>query len=1185
MGVSSITAFFGILSACTPALLCAAPGADRGDVQDEQVAPKAEDRAGDVDFALEVRPLLARKCFACHGNDEETREAGLRLDSFEAATADRNGFPALTPNSLEDSELWHRILDDVDPMPPAHAGEMLGAGEQDLLRRWIEAGAAYAPHWSFVPPVRPEVPQAVDGEHPIDAFVGRMLRATTGENGGIDLGPRADDATLFRRLSLDLTGLPPGAAAAKRFSESTDPDKIETAIDGFLASPAYAERWAAVWLDLARYADSAGHGSDPLRTIWRYRDWVIEAFDQNMPFDRFTVEQLAGDLLPEATVETRLATAFHRNTMTNTEGGTDDEEFRVLAVKDRVNTTMQVWMGLTAGCAECHSHKYDPISHHDYYALFDVFNQTADNDRGDEEPKIETPTREQAVEWERLGAALEDIDQATEARIGSFDADEGLERMLLETIAASTAVTGGVTIESLGKGEAAAPMDDGSYLVTGGGDRATRVLSVSSADAAPTALVFDALTDESLPKSGPGRNSTSGNFVLTQLSVRAHALEPRSALVSAVRIDLPGEMRILSLAEVQLLGPGGQVLSAEGSPTQSSTYPGGEASHAFDGTTDGVFANGSVSHTSTSNDPYWQLDLALPAKISGVRLWTRTDGFLADRLHGYRVTFLGGEDEVVWESALAPAFRVSEDIGPAVGEPLRMTAASATHEQRNFGASKAVDGRWSMRDGWAVGGQEGVHHAAVFALPPLDGPRRLEVTMEHRFGTAHVPGRIRLAVSTAQRLPFAIASSAFAALQVPRLERNKRQRKDVTALMRQQDPELMKLQARRAELVSDREALDVVKTPVMEELPAEKRRDSHVLLRGNFLQKGEKVAAAIPAAFGVIADEDEGGTERPLDRLRFARWLVSQDNPLTARVAVNRVWARLFGRGLVATEGDFGSQGATPTHPELLDWLAVEFRDGGDSIPAAWDHRGLVRAIVTSRTYQQSSVLEPDRAALDPNAILLSRYPRQRLEAEMVRDTALSVAGLLSTKRFGPSVFPPQPDGLWQAAFNGQRNWTTSMGEDRYRRGLYVFMRRTIPYPMLDTFDAPSRELCTVQRISTNTPLQAFVTMNDVVFVEAAQAFARQLLALDDGDDGDEARMKAGFWAATGRAPTADQVEILISLLRDARTEFAGDPDGARAFSEEPIGALPPGMAAEDAAAWTLVASSLLNLDSTLTKE
>ncbi|MEE2941036.1 MAG: DUF1549 domain-containing protein, partial [Planctomycetota bacterium] len=339
------------------------------------------------DFALDVRPLLARRCFACHGNDEETREAGLRLDLREEAVADRGGFPAIVPGDSGASELFARVTDDVDPMPPEHAGEMLEEHERDLLRRWIDSGAPYAEHWSFVPPSRPEVPVIDGAQHPIDAFVREAQRAR-----GLEPAAPADELTLLRRLSLDLTGLPPTASEARAFAASADPDKLGKEIERFLASPAASERWAAVWLDLARYADSAGHGSDPLRTIWRYRDWLIEAFDRNLPFDEFTVQQLAGDLLPDAGTDERLATAFHRNTMTNTEGGTDDEEFRVLAVKDRVNTTMQVWMGLTAGCAECHSHKYDPISHREYYELFDLFNQTADNDRGDEAPLLDTPT-------------------------------------------------------------------------------------------------------------------------------------------------------------------------------------------------------------------------------------------------------------------------------------------------------------------------------------------------------------------------------------------------------------------------------------------------------------------------------------------------------------------------------------------------------------------------------------------------------------------------------------------------------------------------------------------------------------------------------------------------------------------------------------------------------------------------
>ncbi|MEM1450780.1 MAG: DUF1553 domain-containing protein [Planctomycetota bacterium] len=1135
------------------------------------------------DFALEVRPLLARRCFACHGNDEETREAGLRLDLREEAMRDRDGFAALVPGDLEESELWARVTDEFDPMPPEHAGAPLDEDELSILRRWIESGAEYAPHWAFVAPERPDPPLEGTGEgHPIDAF----LRAALLER-GLDLSEPANDHALLRRLSLDLTGLAPTPEEARDYAASTDPAKFEKAVERLLGSDAYSERWAAVWLDLARYADSAGHGSDPLRTIWRYRDWVIEAFDRNLPFDEFTVQQLAGDLVPDASTDTRLATAFHRNTMTNTEGGTDDEEFRVLAVKDRVNTTMEVWMGLTAGCAECHSHKYDPISQVEYYELFDLFNQTADTDRNDDRPRLSTPTRMQRAEHERLTAELANV----RARLDRpLDTDEETWAELeagLRASAASSAWWSDVLVDVVAPEEdLPRRLGDDSVLITGSPASATRVATLSATDAAPTALRVDALSHPSLPRGGPGRNSASGNFVLTDLAVRAIDPEARPLHARRVRIELPGSKRILSLAEVEVFDASGARAEGVESVEQSSTAYGGPAERAVDGETSGAYEENSVTHTATEDDPWWAVTFEGDVEVASVRVWSRTDGRLAERLHGFRVVLEDATGAALWRSGRLRAPTDFADVGPSVGEPLQLIATSATHEQPGFEARRAVDGYRNDRDGWAVGGGEGRDQAAVFALPELSGPRVLQVTMQHAWGTDHVLGRFRLAVASTAEPPVALASATVEALAVADGGRTDEERALVRAAIRARDPRVAALEREAGDLEERIASLGVVTTPVMEELAAEERRATHVMVRGNFLQPGEQVHAAVPAAFPPLPED------APADRLALARWLVSEENPLTARVAVNRVWSRLFGRGIVATEGDFGSQGAQPTHPELLDWLAVEFRESG------WDHRALLRTIVTSRAYRQSSRVHATSLENDPDAVWLSRYPRQRLEAEMVRDVALQAAGLLSTKRFGPSVYPPQPEGLWQAAFNGQRNWKESEGEDRYRRGLYVFLRRTIPYPMLATFDAPSRETCTVCRVPTNTPLQAFVTLNDPVFHEAAQALGRavasddQLAAQQASDGSVEADLawrgdlrkgvEALLWRVLARTPSDEHVRTLVNLYIDARGDFARDPDAARRFAGLEGGS--SGEAAS-AAAWTLVASAALNMDAVLTKE
>ncbi len=602
-------------------------------------------------------------------------------------------------------------------MPPMQTGNSLTTAQIATLKRWIARGATYAEHWAFVKPTRrplPEVRHRAWPRRELDFFVLARL-----EKEGLSPTTEADRYTLLRRVSLDLRGLPPTPREVEAFVRDTSADAYEKAVDRFLQDAAYGERWARMWLDLARYADSAGYGSDPLRpNIWPYRDWVIDAFNRNLPFDQLTREQLAGDLLPQPALDQRIATAFHRNTMTNTEGGTDDEEFRVAAVKDRVDTTLQVWMGLTMGCAKCHSHKYDPITQKEYYRFFAFFNQTADNDQPDERPTLAVPTVQQRQR-------NRDIDQRIAER-------------------------------------------------------------------------------------------------------KKRLAEPARVAVAAVR------RTAIPVESLSLLG------------------------------------------------------------------------------------------------------------------------------------------------------------------------------------------------------------------------------------------EIAKLEKSRPAILA---------VPVMEELPAHRQRQTHLMVKGNFLNPGEKVEPGVPAAF------HPWPKDAPLNRLGMAKWLLDPDNPLTARVAVNRYWAQLFGTGLVETEEDFGTQGEMPSHPELLDWLATEY------VRLGWDTKAFLKLLVTSATYRQSSRVMPEVLAKDPRNRLLSRGPRFRLEAEMVRDQALALSGLLSRKMHGPSVYPPQPPGLWQAAFNGQRTWAMSSGVDRYRRGLYTFWRRTVPYPSMAAFDATSRETCTVRRIRTNTPLQAFVTLNDPVYVEAAQAW------------------------------------------------------------------------------------------------
>jgi mono/diheme cytochrome c family protein len=767
-----------------------------------------------VDFNRDVKPILTKNCFACHGPDDGQRKAKLRLDRREEALKERKVGAAIVPNKPGDSLLVERITaeDESERMPPKETGNTLTPEQITTLKRWIEQGAPYAEHWAFVKSQRPELPLVRDerwDRNPIDRFILARL-----EKEGLKPSPEADRFILLRRASLDLRGLPPTLEEIEQFAKDQSPGAYEKMVDRFLKDPAYGERWARLWLDLARYADSAGYGSDPLRpNMWRYRDWVIEAFNRNIPYDGFTMEQIAGDLLPNPTLEQRMATAFHRNTMTNTEGGTDDEEFRVAAVKDRVDTTLLVWMGVTMGCAKCHNHKFDPITQKEYYRFFAFFNQTADNDQPDERPVMAAPTPE------------------ISKRVGEID-----------------------------------------------------------------------------------------------------------ALIAAVR---------------------------------------------------------------------------------------------------QRLT-----------------------------QPDARTVASWVAERTPFSS------RWVATLG-----------------------------------------------------------------------------------------EITKLQKSRPEVPT---------LPVMQELPPKQHRKTHLLIKSNFLDPGEEVQPGTPAGLFPLPKD------APLDRLGVAQWLVHPDNPLTARVAVNRYWAQLFGKGIVETEEDFGTQGELPTHSELLDWLATEY------VRLGWDTKAMLRLIVTSATYRQSSKVTSEALKKDPKNRLLGRAPRYRLEAEMVRDQALAVSGLLSQKVGGPSVYPPQPPGLWQAAFNGQRTWPTSSGEDKHRRGLYTFWRRTIPYPSMTTFDAPSRETCSIKRIRTNTPLQAFVTLNDPVYVEAAQALARRIVK--EGGATPEERARFGLKVCLCRPAQPEQVQPLVELYQTELEGFRKDAKAAKAMATEPLGPLPQGMDDADLAAWTVIANVLLNLDGVLTK-
>ncbi|MBL9124646.1 MAG: PSD1 domain-containing protein [Planctomycetaceae bacterium] len=1042
----------GLIGHCAAAV-CAAWGialSAAGLLAEEPTATPAPAN-GAVDFVRDIRPLLAASCFKCHG--PEKQESGLRLDVRDSALQGGDGGAVLVAGKSGESRLVQYISGD-DPehvMPPEGEGDRLTAEQVALVRRWVDAGLSWpaeaagaervhSSHWAYQPPQRAPLPTVARPHWPrnaIDYFILARL-----ESEGLAPAPEAERGPLLRRLSLDLTGLPPTAAELDDYLLDSRADAHEQQIERLLASPAQGERWTRVWLDLARYADTNGYEKDDRRTMWRYRDWVIDAFTRHMPFDQFTIEQLAGDLLPNPTLEQRIATGFHRNTMNNTEGGTDDEEFRVAAVVDRVNTTMTVWMGTTMACAQCHTHKYDPFTQREYFQLFAIFNNTADTDTNDLAPTIEAPTPEMVAETARLRAEMAAVRQVLDTATPELAVAQ--QRWEEQTRAQQA---GWQVLEPI---EVAA--EQGSTLTIGsdrsvlaGGEtpaQETYTVAVATELQGITAFRLEALPDDSLPQKGPGR--AEGNFVLSELRV--------------------------------------------------------------------------------------------------VHVQPATEG------------------------------------APAVETPIKLKNPTARHAQDKFPIKHVLDEKDDT--GWGIAPQTGQAQEAVFVVAkPLrtDGAVSLKFALAHRSPhERHLLGRFRLAATTAAEPPAAnsIPRDMLTILEKGIDARTPDESQTLAAYYRTIAPELA---AQREQFAKLEAAIPKPPTaPVLVEL--DQPRTTRMHIRGSFLNQGDEVQPQTPAVLHPLPPD------QPRNRLTFARWLVDRQNPLTARVVVNRIWEQYFGIGLVRTSEDFGTRGEAPSHPELLDWLAVELMEQG------WDLRVLHRLITGSATYRQQSRATPELLARDPENRLLARGPRVRLDAEQIRDQALALSGLLNATRGGPSVMPPQPEGVWNMPYSSD-TWRNATGGDRYRRAIYTFWRRTAPYPAFSSFDAPSRELCVVRRPRTNTPLQALTVLNDPAYVECAQALARRgLLEPESGADL-PARLRYLFRLCLARDPGADESAQLAALWRDARDHFAADPTAAaRLVSRESEAAAAtesangPALDPVDWAAWTVVANVLLNLDELITK-
>jgi hypothetical protein len=1038
-----------------------------------------------IDFSRDIRPILSNNCYLCHGPDPSSREADLRLDTPDGLRALLDaGRPPVTPGDRDASEVWRRVTaaDPDDHMPPPDSGKHLTPEQIDLLGRWIDAGAPWKDHWSFEPILRHPLPDVQDEawcESDLDRFVLARL-----ESEGLGPSPRADRHTLIRRVTLDLTGLPPTPDEIDAFLADDSPDAYERLVDRLLASPRYGERWARVWLDLARYADTKGYEKDAGRTIWPYRDWVIRAFNDDMPFDRFTITQLAGDLLPDPTDDDILATAFHRNTMNNDEGGTDDEEFRTAAVKDRLTTTFSVWNGLTMTCAECHTHKYDPITQTEYYQALAFFNQTADADRPDEEPTHAFGAAEQQTQLASLDSEISNLKSQID-----FIVNDNIKQ-------ATAALPPLPPPAGEGRGEGSTP---------------------------PYSPTLDQ------PESAGDTSST------TQ----------------------PSPAQSTDWYWIDDHTPPGVTLMADGAPSPWRWYETDEhdpatglrslarSAPAF---TQQYFDAAPIPVTLRAGDKLiasvW-LDEADPPREIMLQIHT-TDGSWEHRAYWGENLIGFGADNTGARRPMGPL--------PETGRWVRLELDPADLNLQHG----------TQIDGWALSQHSGTVRWDAIGLATATPPDELWAgsftawrdLVGARDG-AGLPEHIRTLLRTDRRTPD----------QQLELERYYRRtfhrptRDRISGLTDQLDA----IRAQRDTL-----AAQMPRVPVMAELPAEQHRTTHLLSGGSFLAPQEQVSPAVPEALHPFPDA------LPRDRLGFAQWLAAPDNPLAPRVTVNRFWERFFGRGLVETMEDFGAQGTPPPPPELLDHLALTLIDNG------WSLKQLCRYIVTSATYQQTSDTTPELLERDLYNTLYARGPRFRLEAEMLRDQALAVSALLSPKMFGPPVYPPQPDGIWQIVYSGE-SWMTSTGEDRYRRSLYTYWRRTSPYPSMTTFDAPSREVCTPRRIRTNTPLQALVTLNDPVYIEAAQALARRMI--NEGGPIASDRAARGLALALARQPRPEEIDAILSLVADEYQTYRDNPADALAIATNPLGPLPDNLDPAEAAAWTIAANVILNLDEFLTRK
>ncbi len=1020
-----------------------------------------------LDYNRDIRPILSENCFPCHGFDEKARQANLRLDVMDAAYSDRDGKTAIAAGSLEKSDAWKRIMstDDEETMPPPTSHFRLSDLQRVKIKRWIQEGAPYAGHWAFISPKKEDLPPG-SSVHPIDRAVASRLAEE-----GMSPAPEADKAMLIRRVTLDLTGLPPSANEVEEFVNKKSADAYPQLVDRLLASPHFGERLAIEWLDSARYADTNGYSIDGGRHAWLWRDWVIQAFNDNLPYDRFLVEQLAGDLLPDRTDAQRIATGFQRNNMVTHEGGTIAEENLTNYNADRVKTLGESILGLTLGCAQCHDHKYDPLSQREYYQMFAFFNSLSDkaND-GDGgvspgptiQAKTVLRTNEGSVLEQQISALKSTLAKVDDAILSAWEIrerdqltrrGEGLEIHPIQTIKVSTPNRGaGFDVEGENRVRLKDPGGMGAFDISG-----------------------------ELPKL---KSPISG------IRVTMHPV-----------VELPG---------------GGW---GKGMPEGYKSKKQKDTPESFDEKVPkGTFMLTAIAAT-------------------------------ADKVPGDQINLF----------KLLPIRRVTSNSWTAGREP-----AGCLHPLNTTGWSPdlATDGP--------------VHLTASFA-EPIHSNASPFFTVQLNFGNGRnqIPELIELNAIVGTDDGTDLPKGIIELLAVPKSDRTPEQ---LSSLWNYCSNHAAELKATRTELINLEERLDVLTKPfstmVMD--VAAKPRETFILHRGDYAKPMDKVQPGTPAVLPPFPSDSA------LDRLGLARWLTLKEHPLTSRVAVNRFWKMLFGTGIVGSPADFGSQGEWPSHPELLDGLAVEFVESG------WDTKAIIKSIVLSKTYRQASVATPELLAKDPQNRLLARGPRFRLSAELIRDAALKMSGLLVPRIGGPSVNPYSPGDLWREVSHYGSSPATSQtfvqdhGEKLYRRSLYTYWKRTAPPPNMMAFDAPNREVCTVARGNTTTPMQALVTLNDTQFVESARGFAQRIMKHVARSD--EERLQWAFLESIARKPNIEESQVLVRALARERVRYSANANLAKAYLSVGESPIDRELDTAELAAWSQVASILLNLSESLTR-